>query len=119
MLAKYLAIGFAIATFGAKGSAQTLSTAPRTVSLPAVSSVDIRVWETPPTPLFLQTIEERPLTPWPKAKPLPPRNDCPMPVHRPDTTRLEQMRVYRPSPSVGYPMPRAELKCFNPLDPAK
>lgn len=119
MLAKYLAMGFAIAAFGATGSAQTLSTAPRGASLPAVPSVDLRAWETQPTPLFLQAIKERAVTrPAQNAANAAPK-DCPMPVHRPDTSRLERMRVYRPSPSVGYPMPRAELRCFNPLDPAK
>ena len=118
MVVKYLAMGFAIAAFGAKGSAQTLST-PRGASPPAVPTVDIRAWETQLTPLYLEAIKERQLTSWPKAQPLPPRKECPMPVHRPDTARLEQMRVYQPSPSVGYPMPRADLKCFNPLDPAK
>jgi hypothetical protein len=45
--------------------------------------------------------------------------DCPMPVHRPDTSRLERMGVAAPPQNVSYSMPRADLKCVNPLDRSK
>jgi hypothetical protein len=47
------------------------------------------------------------------------QKECPMPVHRPDTTRLEKMRVARPSPTIVYSMPTPDPHCPNPLDRAK
>jgi hypothetical protein len=47
------------------------------------------------------------------------QKECPMPVHRPDTTRLEKMRVAKPSPTIAYSMPTPDPHCPNPLDPAK
>ena len=47
------------------------------------------------------------------------QKECPMPVHRPDTTQLEKMRVARPSPTIVYSMPTPDPHCPNPLDPAK
>lgn len=44
------------------------------------------------------------------------QKECPMPVHRGDTTRLEKMRVARPSPAIVYSMPTADPHCPNPLD---
>jgi hypothetical protein len=49
----------------------------------------------------------------------PGQKECPMPVHRPDTTQLEKMRVARPSPMITYSMPASDPHCPNPLDPAK
>jgi hypothetical protein len=49
----------------------------------------------------------------------PGQKECPMPVHRADTTRLEKMRVARPSPTIVYSMPTPDPHCPNPLDPAK
>jgi hypothetical protein len=43
--------------------------------------------------------------------------NCPMPVQRPDTSRLERLPVARPSRNVSFPMQRLELRCPNPLDP--
>jgi hypothetical protein len=51
--------------------------------------------------------------------PAPGQKQCPMPVHRPDTTRLEKMRVARPSPTIVYSMPTPDPHCPNPLDRAK
>ena len=47
------------------------------------------------------------------------QKDCPMPVHRADTTQLERMRVARPSPKIVYSMPTPDPHCPNPLDRAK
>lgn len=47
------------------------------------------------------------------------QKECPMPVHRADTTRLEKMRVARPSPTIVYSMPTPDPHCPNPLDRAK
>ena len=47
------------------------------------------------------------------------QKECPMPVHRPDTTKLEKMRVARPSPTIVYSMPTPDPHCPNPLDRAK
>lgn len=47
------------------------------------------------------------------------QKECPMPVHRSDTTQLEKMRVARPSPMITYSMPASDPHCPNPLDPAK
>ena len=47
------------------------------------------------------------------------QKQCPMPVHRADTTQLEKMRVARPSPTIVYSMPTPDPHCPNPLDPAK
>lgn len=44
---------------------------------------------------------------------------CPMPVQRPDTSKLERLPVARPSPNVSFPMQRLELRCPNPLDPPR
>src|SRR5687768_14941403 len=44
---------------------------------------------------------------------------CPMPVQRPDTSRLERLPVARPSPNVSLPIQRMELRCPNPLDPPR
>ena len=45
--------------------------------------------------------------------------ECPMPVHRADTTRLEKMRVSRPSPTIVYSMPTPDPHCPNPLNREK
>jgi len=128
MLAKYLAVGLALAAFAAKGVAQSPTTPPQTgvpnTSPPDTASLrppflDSAASATQSTARFLEALQELlALQPTPKAA-TPVRKACPMPVHRPDTSRLERMRVARPSPSVAYPMPRAELKCDNPLDTAK
>jgi hypothetical protein len=47
------------------------------------------------------------------------QKECPMPVHRVDTTQLEKMRVARPSPTIVYSMPASDPHCPNPLDRAK
>jgi hypothetical protein len=47
------------------------------------------------------------------------QKECPMPVHRADTTQLEKMRVARPSPTIVYTMPTPDPHCPNPLDRAK
>jgi hypothetical protein len=47
------------------------------------------------------------------------QKECPMPVHRADTTQLEKMRVARPSPMITYSMPASDPHCPNPLDRAK
>ena len=47
------------------------------------------------------------------------QKECPMPVHRTDTTQLEKMRVARPSPTIVYSMPTPDPHCPNPLDRAK
>ena len=47
------------------------------------------------------------------------QKECPMPVHRSDTTKLEKMRVARPSPTIVYSMPTPDPHCPNPLDRAK
>jgi len=47
------------------------------------------------------------------------QKECPMPVHRGDTTQLEKMRVSRPSPTIVYTMPTSDPHCPNPLDRAK
>ncbi len=47
------------------------------------------------------------------------QKECPMPVHRADTTQLEKMRVARPSPTIVYAMPASDPHCPNPLDRAK
>jgi hypothetical protein len=47
------------------------------------------------------------------------QKECPMPVHRADTTQLEKMRVAQPSPTIVYSMPTPDLHCPNPLDRAK
>jgi hypothetical protein len=47
------------------------------------------------------------------------QKECPMPVHRADTTQLEKMRVVRPSPTIVYSMPTPDPHCPNPLDHAK
>jgi hypothetical protein len=41
---------------------------------------------------------------------------CPMPVQRPDTSRLERPPVARAPFNVSFPMQRIELTCPNPLD---
>lgn len=110
-----LATGLAIAAFTARASAQAAITSPRNTLLFA-PSVETTASAKQSTPRFLQSAHEaasvHPLRG--AAAPFP--RDCPMPVHRPDTSALERMRVARPSPSVSYSMPRVELKCFNPLD---
>ena len=118
MLPKYMIMSFAIAAFAAKTNAQNPLASPRGSSFPAIPSVDLSL-DRQPTPLFLQAIQERRLTRPDQNAAASSPNECPMPVHRPDTSRLEKMRVARPSPSISYSMPRADLKCFNPLDPAK
>ena len=47
------------------------------------------------------------------------QKECPMPVHRPDTAKLEKMRVARPSPTIVYSMPTPDPHCPNPLDREK
>jgi hypothetical protein len=49
----------------------------------------------------------------------PGQKECPMPVHRSDTTQLEKMRVARPSPMITYSMPASDPHCPNPLDREK
>lgn len=44
---------------------------------------------------------------------------CPMPVQRPDASRLIQMPNIGLSPGAIHPMPRLELNCPNPLDPGR
>ena len=118
MLPKYLIMSVAIAALAAKTDAQNTLTSPRRSSLRAFPPADLSLG-TQPTPLFLQAIQEPKLTRPDQnaAASLP--NCGPMPVYRPDTSRLEKMLVARPSPSISYSMPRADRKCFNPLDPAK
>jgi hypothetical protein len=121
MLRTCLAISFAVAAIpaiAAKANAQTAHSSGQNDLLFAPSA-NMNVSATQSIPSFLeptqpadrlQRIERRsPTTP----------KECPMPVHRPDTSRLERMRVSQPAPSVSYSMPRADLKCFNPLDQAK
>lgn len=118
MLAKYLTMILAVALLAAISNAQGVNAAPPS-SLLFAPPVNISASDKESTPLFIRSIQEA----------APPRSEqtdtasrlkeCPMPVHRPDTSGLEQMRVARPSPSVGYSMPSTELKCPNPLDPAK
>lgn len=47
------------------------------------------------------------------------QKECPMPVHRPDTAKLEKMGVARPSPTIVYSMSTTHLNCPNPLDREK
>ena len=118
MLLKYLIISVAIAAFAAKTNAQNPLVSLRRSNLPAIPPADLSLG-TQPTPLFLQAIQELRLTRPDQNGVAPAPSECRMPVHRPDTTRLEKMRAAQPSPSISYSMPRADLKCFNPLGPAK
>jgi hypothetical protein len=95
MLNKYLLLICSVALVAAKGNAQGI------------------------TPLFIRSIHDAASSRSAKPDTGSSLKECPMPVHRPDTSRLEQMRVARPSPAVTYSMPRVELKCRNPLDRAK
>jgi hypothetical protein len=118
MPAKYLTMILAVAVFAAKSGAQEVHAIlpgsllfgpPVSISAPAKVSTPLSVRPIPqPAPVRAEQTNA--------ASRL---KECPMPVHRPDTSALEQMRVTRPSPGVSYSMPRVELKCPNPLDPAK
>lgn len=118
MLPKCLMMSVAIVALAAKTNAQNPVASQHRSSLPAIPPADLSLGAQP-TPLFLQSIQEPRLTRPDQNAAAPAPSECRMPVHRPDTSRLERMRVARPSPSIGYSMPRADLKCFNPLDPAK
>jgi hypothetical protein len=118
MLPKHLIMSVAIAVFAAKTNAQSPLASPRRSSVPAIPLADLSLG-TQPTPLFLRAIQKPRLT-GPDQNAAASIPICgPMPVHRPDTSRLEKMPVVRRAPSNSYSMPRGDLKCFNPLDSAK
>ena len=118
MIPKYVMMSLAIAALAANTNAQSPLASPRPSSLQAIPPADLSLG-TQPTPQFLQAIQEPRLTK-PDQNAVASIPNCgPMPVHRPDTSRLEKMRVARPPSGISYSMPRADLKCFNPLDPAK
>jgi hypothetical protein len=118
MTMKALTMCCALVLLAAKAGAQTLSTQTRSSLL-----------FTPFPEIAASATSSTQRVPQSSRRPLPAIStqrtdtrvvkDCPMPVHRPDTTRLEPMRVAKPSPNVSYSMPSAELKCPNPLDQAK
>lgn len=115
MVAKYLPILVTLAALAAKGGAQGLN-----VSRPAdfvLTPSDGVTAETNP-PLFLRSINEaeRARQRQGVARGV---KECPMPVHRPDTSRLIRMPNVHLSPSVTDLMPRFELNCPNPLDPGR
>jgi len=118
MLAKYLTIGLALMALAAKGRAQGL-TAPAPSGLLLTPSQDITTSAKNSPPLFLRSIQETKPVRSGQSVVASPMKECPMPVHRPDISRLERMPVAQPSPNVTYSMSRVELKCPNPLDLAK
>lgn len=118
MTMKALTMCCALVLLAAKGGAQTLNTHTRS-SLLFTPFPEIAASAKTPTPPVLQSSRRPFLIVSTQRTDTRVVKDCPMPVHRPDTTRLEPMRVAKPSPNVSYSMPRAELKCPNPLDQAK
>ena len=120
MLARFLTTCFALLALAAEGKAQGPYTLTRRlVAVQVVPVLDPGAPLKAEPPLFLRSMGE-PKSAEVGQKPVPsPLKECPMPVHRPDTSRLERMRVARPSPDVSYSMPRIELRCPNPLDPQK
>jgi hypothetical protein len=115
MLARCLTTCFALLALAAEGKAQSPNTSPR----PFVPVQDPGAPLKAEAPLFLRSMGESKSADSGQQPASSPLKECPMPVHRPDTSRLERMRVARPSPDVSYSMPRIELRCLNPLDPQK
>jgi hypothetical protein len=118
MKMKALTMCCALMLLAAKFGAQTLNTHNRS-SLLFTPFPEISASARTSTPPFLQSGRRPFLIITTQSAEARIVKDCPMPVHRPDTTRLEPMRVAKPSPNVSYSMPRAELKCPDPLDQAK
>jgi hypothetical protein len=118
MKMKALTMCCVLMLLAARAGAQTLNTRTRS-SLLFTPFPEIAASAKPSTPPFLQSSRRPVLVVTTQSAEARIVTDCPMPVHRPDTTRLEPMRVAKPSPNVSYSMPRAELKCPNPLDQAK
>jgi hypothetical protein len=117
-LARRITMTLTVAFFTAKASAQTPITSPRS-NLLFAPSAEVSASAEQSTAPFLQTVLNATPIQRPRNGTASIRKDCPMPIHRPDTSRTERMPVAQPSPSVNYSMPRAELKCFNPLDQSK
>jgi hypothetical protein len=118
MPAKYLTMILVVAVLAAKSNAQGVN-ATLSGSLLFGPPVIVSAPEKLSTPLSVRPIPQPAPVRAEQTNAASRLKECPMPVHRPDTSALEQMRVARPSPGVSYSMPRVELKCPNPLDPAK
>ena len=120
MLARFLTTCFALLALAAEGKAQSPNTSPRRfVPVQVVPVQDPGAPLKAEAPLFLRSMGESKSADSGQKPATSPLKECPMPVHRPDTSRLERMRVARPSSGVSYSMPHIALRCLNPLDPQK
>jgi hypothetical protein len=118
MTLRYLTIGLAISAVITAANAQTpLSCSQK--NLLFVPSTEASVASKQSYSPFLESVQASERFQPVQRGTAATQKECPMPVHRRDTSRLERMRVARPSPSASYPMPVAERKCFNPLDQPK
>jgi hypothetical protein len=116
MAAKYLIISLAVTIFAGMVGAQNPTASPQSNPI-FTSSVDILTPTQQGKLLVLQS--HRVVEPIQPGTTASVAKECPMPVHRPDTSGLERMQVERPSPNVSYSMPTAEVRCPNPLDRTK
>jgi hypothetical protein len=118
MLGKWLTIGVATAAIATGANAQSPTSSAKAIT-PLVPRADMTASTIQSIPAFLESIQKSEGVQQAQRATVATARDCPMPVHHPDTSRLERMRVAQPSSNVSYSMPRAELKCFNPLDTSK
>lgn len=118
MLVKCLLLCLAIVAFASSASAQELNPSFQSSLLFTPVRQLSQLEKTPPPP-FLQSMHEIGSSQAGQPSATLSEKVCPMPVYRPDTTRLEKMKIALPSPAVVYSMPRAELRCPNPLDAGK
>jgi hypothetical protein len=115
---KYVTITVGLAALASTAGAQGVITAPRS-GLLFTPWTDVAVGAKDPAPFPLRSDEEAArVQRVPKATTLA-QMDCPMPVHHPDTLVVDRLTVGKPPANVSYSMPRADVKCFNPLDRAK
>lgn len=110
---RLFAIIVAIASLAATASAQEPEDSRREAVSPR-PAVDLAPFNASTDPLLKALLEKAALLTQQEASRLV--KSCPMPVQRPDTSRLERIPVARPSAGMSFPMQRIELKCPNPLD---
>lgn len=118
MLEKILSITLALGAIGAKAEAQIPFNS-KGITPPNPASVDINISAKQSIPAFLEPVRQADRLQSTQRGAATTLKECPMPVHRPDTSHLERMGVAQPPAYLTYSMPRADLKCFNPLDQPK
>lgn len=115
MVAKYFLALVGVAALAAKSGAQGVNPS-RPADFVFTPSAEITA-ETN-TPLFLRSIKDAERGRQRQGVTVSGVKECPMPVQRPDTSRLIRMPNIHLSPGITH-MPRFDLNCPNPLDPGR